>query len=187
MRSKENPPKRCFYCGGIADTRDHVIPVAFTSLTRKNVGYRGKCVPCCRRCNSILGDKVFDSLEERRNYVVDKLLMELRKQTIIPNDEQPIESLPVEENTKSIKPAKKITISKVKTFEITCLTCGIVYAATRRWQRFCSNECRRKFHRTKNLLENRVEKLETIMRDFLKAFREAFGELYAEDRSKNPE
>lgn len=39
--------KRCTYCGGIADTIDHVVP-----LVRGGTNHEGNLTPCCRPCNS---------------------------------------------------------------------------------------------------------------------------------------
>jgi 5-methylcytosine-specific restriction endonuclease McrA len=37
----------CVYCGGPAQSVDHVVP-----LVRGGTNYEGNLVPCCRRCNS---------------------------------------------------------------------------------------------------------------------------------------
>mgnify|MGYP000864035555 CR=1 FL=1 len=56
----------CFYCGeNIADGRDHITPV----LYRKT----HETVPACGPCNSILGNKLFDSADAKREYVQGRL------------------------------------------------------------------------------------------------------------------
>lgn len=39
--------RRCFYCPGLAETVDHVVP-----LVRGGTNYEGNLVPACRSCNS---------------------------------------------------------------------------------------------------------------------------------------
>lgn len=62
----------CFYCGdNTAITRDHVIPVSMNSETRS---YNEKdVVPCCRECNSLLGNKVLLTVEDRAMYLAERL------------------------------------------------------------------------------------------------------------------
>ena len=62
----------CFYCGdNTAITRDHVIPVSFSSESRS---YNQKdVVPCCRECNSLLGNRLLLTVEDRAMYLAEKL------------------------------------------------------------------------------------------------------------------
>lgn len=62
----------CFYCGdNTAITRDHVIPVSVSSETRS---YNKKdVVPCCRECNSLLGNKLLLTVEDRAMYLAERL------------------------------------------------------------------------------------------------------------------
>lgn len=55
----------CGYCfSAWADTWDHIIPVSHGGRsTPENL------MPACKSCNSFLNDKVFDSIEEKREYV----------------------------------------------------------------------------------------------------------------------
>lgn len=68
--------KPCTYCGVPADTLDHTIPqsvvnaaadagLSLAALSR----VRYLVVPACRECNSLLGDRVFPTLSERRTAV----------------------------------------------------------------------------------------------------------------------
>lgn len=62
----------CFYCGdNTAITRDHIIPVSMSSETRS---YNEKdVVPCCRECNSLLGNKALLTVEDRAMYLAERL------------------------------------------------------------------------------------------------------------------
>lgn len=62
----------CFYCGdNTGITRDHVIPVSMSSETRS---YNEKdVVPCCRECNSLLGNKALLTVEDRAMYLAERL------------------------------------------------------------------------------------------------------------------
>ena len=46
LRKWRNQSRTCFYCGGLPETVDHVIP-----LKRGGTNYEGNLVPCCRSCN----------------------------------------------------------------------------------------------------------------------------------------
>ena len=53
---KPEPPSTsgyllCWYCGDLADQRDHIRPRACTGA-----GVASATVPCCGRCNNALGD-----------------------------------------------------------------------------------------------------------------------------------
>lgn len=55
----------CVYCGGIAGTRDHLIPRPMSGETaRRNV----LTVPSCGECNSLIGSRPIFSITERREY-----------------------------------------------------------------------------------------------------------------------
>lgn len=62
----------CTYCGDIAQTVDHVIPVSFfdgkivRSASVKNKGVR---TYACSDCNCMLSNKYFESFRERCKYV----------------------------------------------------------------------------------------------------------------------
>jgi hypothetical protein len=59
----------CGYCfQEWAYCYDHILPVAHGGTNRKSNLY-----PACRRCNALLSDKVFGSLEEKREYVQTEL------------------------------------------------------------------------------------------------------------------
>lgn len=61
----ENP--YCIYCDGLAEVVDHFIPYAFSQCNEK-----WNLVPSCEVCNQIASDKVFETLDEKRQYILDK-------------------------------------------------------------------------------------------------------------------
>jgi hypothetical protein len=75
----------CIYCLSPADTLDHVPPLAWIETFGTEALRKSKIplatVPCCRECNSLLGDRklltVMDRLEyleKRYNKLFDKLV-----------------------------------------------------------------------------------------------------------------
>lgn len=66
----------CLYCGQSADTKDHMLPIAIAARIdwdAPGVWDRHKSklvtVPCCKSCNCIAGDRVFETLLEKRRYI----------------------------------------------------------------------------------------------------------------------
>ena len=61
----------CIYCGFIADTWDHFVPLYVIHIIAANIeNIRGKIlVPACRECNSTAGAKLFNSLGAKRRYI----------------------------------------------------------------------------------------------------------------------
>jgi hypothetical protein len=60
----------CVYCfDRWADSWDHVIPYSYIGdrLGKTNL------VPACRRCNGLASNKMFDSLQEKREYVQNRI------------------------------------------------------------------------------------------------------------------
>ena len=54
----------CFYCGYEADVVDHIIPYAYGGTDDDN-----NLIAACSICNSIAGSRVFDTLDEKRNWI----------------------------------------------------------------------------------------------------------------------
>jgi hypothetical protein len=54
----------CFYCEYEADQVDHIIPYAHGGTDDDN-----NLVACCSICNQIASDKVFDTLEQKREFI----------------------------------------------------------------------------------------------------------------------
>jgi len=67
----------CAYCGEDAECLDHVIPYSYTSAVsskkRKGGSDVGFKIPACSQCNSILSDKIFRNIVERKEYVHKRL------------------------------------------------------------------------------------------------------------------
>jgi hypothetical protein len=69
--------KLCIYCDSIADGVDHPVPVS-RLVSRRLLAHSktkryGKMVPCCANCNSMLGNKLFKFMEDRFEFVADRL------------------------------------------------------------------------------------------------------------------
>lgn len=60
----------CTYCGEPGNTRDHIIPYSYTGRlprkARSGGADAGKTVPACKDCNSILGDVLLVTAEDRK-------------------------------------------------------------------------------------------------------------------------
>lgn len=71
----------CYYCGLPSDGMDHALPQSLEATIRnygwpefaKLVTFIMYAVPACQECNSALGKKIFATLEERRNYIKQRL------------------------------------------------------------------------------------------------------------------
>ncbi len=62
--------KTCIYCGNHLNiTRDHIIPVSFTSNSRH---YEGKTVDCCSDCNSLLRNLLIIGINDRAKFLIKK-------------------------------------------------------------------------------------------------------------------
>ncbi len=55
--------KHCVYCGDYFQCRDHVIPISYRSTFRHFSS--GEIVPCCRQCNTLAGDHVALTVQEK--------------------------------------------------------------------------------------------------------------------------
>ena len=68
-------PNECSYCGMIADSKDHVIPISYLHNGKRNglMLSRGLSVWSCRHCNAILGKNLFDSFVCRAKFLNKRL------------------------------------------------------------------------------------------------------------------
>lgn len=57
--------KRCWYCGELAESMDHMAPKAYVQ--------QGDTVPCCKQCNDIMTDKFPNSVEARVEYLASRI------------------------------------------------------------------------------------------------------------------
>ena len=72
----------CTYCDEPADTLDHVVPLSFSSVRRGGGGGDANGfprVPCCRECNTLLGNRPLLTVEERRAWLAGALKKRYRK------------------------------------------------------------------------------------------------------------
>lgn len=63
----------CSYCGEYADSWDHVVPVSYRAENRSLIKKRDNAVPCCRECNTLLGNCFNHSVSTRAEYLIKKL------------------------------------------------------------------------------------------------------------------
>ena len=71
-------PYICFYCGEPASDVEHVIPRCFS-------GERTPKVWSCRECNLLAGSKLFESIEEKRFFIQNRLRNRYKKILKIPD------------------------------------------------------------------------------------------------------
>ena len=76
----------CTYCGDIADSLDHVVPHSYARLNASDKRYYAKkyCVPCCRECNNLLGNKLFHTVWQRAEYLEKKYKSRYKKILSLP-------------------------------------------------------------------------------------------------------
>ena len=64
----------CVYCGQRANSLDHFVPYSVAIVLMEFLPIGGKyLLPACRECNSIAGDKVFYTVNEKRSYIQGRL------------------------------------------------------------------------------------------------------------------
>ena len=68
VRKRNQPPKErglCFYCGEVAFTIDHIIPVKrVRELRGKGVKVKNYLVPACEKCNGYKGHKGYSEFKQ---------------------------------------------------------------------------------------------------------------------------
>lgn len=65
---------RCFYCGELATSRDHIYPHSARTSIGKNVFEGQETVNACTECNTALSDKFPFSIENRVAYLEQWLI-----------------------------------------------------------------------------------------------------------------
>ena len=76
----------CSYCNYLfAETLDHVIPHSYTSVHDKRNYDRSKVVPCCKECNTILGNKMYTTISERGAYLHIRYKQKYKKLLSLPD------------------------------------------------------------------------------------------------------
>lgn len=75
----------CHYCGALATTKDHIIPVSYMRNGQpKNRRSMGETVECCSECNSLLGAKALFTVEERAEEIARMLSRRYKKELNAP-------------------------------------------------------------------------------------------------------
>jgi len=82
----------CVYCGELADTLDHVPPVAISA--NLDLEMKHMVVPACRECNSTLHDKFLLRLDDRAEHLLNRYKTKYKKHdSTVAWDEDEIEEL----------------------------------------------------------------------------------------------
>jgi hypothetical protein len=82
--------EKCFYCGEDADTKDHIIPVSFYYSGKRKGRHltseygKENLISSCRECNSIAGNKVFDDVYEKKDFIQQRLKFKYKKVINLP-------------------------------------------------------------------------------------------------------
>lgn len=82
--------EKCFYCGEDADTKDHIIPVSFYYSGKRKGRHltaeygKENLIASCRECNSIAGNKVFDDVYEKKDFIQQRLKFKYKKVINLP-------------------------------------------------------------------------------------------------------
>lgn len=77
--------EKCIYCGMSATTRDHFIPWSYNhSSSEKRTYNNDDVLPCCRECNILAGNKIFETLEEKRYFIHARIATKYKKVLAMP-------------------------------------------------------------------------------------------------------
>ena len=65
----------CVYCGEFADCKDHFLPISKAVMMSESMDISSGryLLPSCMECNSLAGDKVFSTVNNKRDYVFGQL------------------------------------------------------------------------------------------------------------------
>ena len=114
----------CTYCGDTAEDLDHVIPHSYASSTGKRSYGKTKVVPCCKRCNSLLGNKKYLAIGERASYLLDRYRIKVNKLVSLPEwTEEELEDMGdfFKRGIKEDVYLKEKLIEKLNVLELVCL------------------------------------------------------------------
>jgi hypothetical protein len=76
----------CVYCGLMAQSRDHVIPVSYDRVSRHLATWdKSEVVPACSECNSLLSNRWLPSVAERAGFIATRLPSRYRLELAFPN------------------------------------------------------------------------------------------------------
>jgi len=81
----------CVYCGSEAAVRDHFIPWSYNHSGQRRrakkifKGENKNIVSACRECNGIASNKVFDTIDLKREYIQERLEQKYNKILQLPD------------------------------------------------------------------------------------------------------
>lgn len=85
VRYNREAKLRCFYCGELATTRDHVFPHAARTNGSKRVFAGQETVNACRECNSLMGARNSHYVEDRIQDLISSLMKRYQLDKAIPD------------------------------------------------------------------------------------------------------
>jgi len=68
----------CYYCGDVADTKDHIPPLLAVYQLGTESFDTLLLVRCCQWCNTKLGAKVLTTSKERKKFITERLQKQLK-------------------------------------------------------------------------------------------------------------
>lgn len=77
--------KKCYYCGDDAETKDHIIPISYYYSGKREGRHltakygKENLIDCCKECNSLASNKVFNNVEAKKEYIQDKIWNKYKK------------------------------------------------------------------------------------------------------------
>ena len=93
----------CSYCGALAETRDHTVPIAVRFSGSRRLGRHSKIsggIVSCQECNNLLNTVILETIEERAAFLARRLkrkycrrffLSSRRKRFLSPQEENDLE------------------------------------------------------------------------------------------------
>lgn len=81
--------KNCVYCGDYASTKDHFVPWSFNNAPGKRKSQFAlagtELLDSCVECNSMASNNVFDTIEQKREFIQEKIERKYSKILKIPD------------------------------------------------------------------------------------------------------
>ena len=74
----------CVYCRDISDSRDHVIPRSASDQLGQDFSHH-LVVPCCRNCNSVLGNRGGSEIRDRAWFLLRRLQEKHARLLLVPD------------------------------------------------------------------------------------------------------
>lgn len=74
-RHPKDTPNQCVYCGQMADSIDHFVPICVMErLVQIDIYLHSPILTSCRECNIIAGGRYFTTFKAKRAYIRRKLV-----------------------------------------------------------------------------------------------------------------